>query len=318
VPFDFPAVERTRHATVALAAYALRMVPRRPAPPLHPPTPPPSRTNWTRLVPPPVLSGHVSSTLTTLLHRTDLILALRIVSCTLTRVAPGRARARGLNLRRAGGRRLRRPSGWQRRRRPSRLRPPPLPTVAPTRVSTVHSLPPSLLLPLPVSLLYTHSLPPYCCPYPCLYCTLTSSLPAVAPTRVSTVHSLPPSLLLPLPVSLLYTHSLPPEQVAGRAQVLQLAQGTLKFAFRVHQVTSPGTNRTRISPPPRTNRTRISPPPRTNRTRISPPPRTNRTHRRGAQGAAYVRAPGQVTERLRSLGVVEKPWAPTPSPWNLC
>jgi hypothetical protein len=37
---------------------------------------------------------------------------------------------------------------------------PPLPTVAPTRVPTVHSLPPSLLLPLPVSLLYTHSLPP--------------------------------------------------------------------------------------------------------------------------------------------------------------
>jgi len=41
----------------------------------------------------------------------------------------------------------------------------------------VHSLPPSLLLPLPVSLLYTHSLPPYCCPYPCPYCTLTPSLP---------------------------------------------------------------------------------------------------------------------------------------------
>ena len=36
--------------------------------------------------------------------------------------------------------------------------PPPPPTVAPTRVPTVHSLPPSLLLPLPVSLLYTHSL----------------------------------------------------------------------------------------------------------------------------------------------------------------
>jgi hypothetical protein len=71
------------------------------------------------------------------------------------------------------------------------------------------------------------------------------------------------------------------------------------------------------SPPPYKS-ARISPPPRTNRTRISPPPRTNRTHRRGAQGAAYVRAPGQVTERLRSLGVVEKPWAPTPSPWNLC
>ena len=54
--------------------------------------------------------------------------------------------------------------------------------------------PPSLLLPLPVSLLYTHlPPPPYCCPYPCPYCTLTS----------------PPSLLLPLPVSLLYTH-LPP------------------------------------------------------------------------------------------------------------
>ena len=66
--------------------------------------------------------------------------------------------------------------------------------------------PPLLLLPLPMSLLYTHSLPPtvapthvptvhslppsYCCPYPCPYCTLTPSL-----------------LLLPLPVSLLYTHS---------------------------------------------------------------------------------------------------------------
>jgi len=59
--------------------------------------------------------------------------------------------------------------------------PSSLPTVAPTRVPTVHSLtpspPPSLLLPLPVSLLYTHSLPPYCCPYPCPYCTLTPSLP---------------------------------------------------------------------------------------------------------------------------------------------
>jgi hypothetical protein len=46
-------------------------------------------------------------------------------------------------------------------------RPPaPLPTVAPTRVPTVHSLPPSpsLLLPLPVSLLYTHSLPPSLAP----------------------------------------------------------------------------------------------------------------------------------------------------------
>jgi hypothetical protein len=52
--------------------------------------------------------------------------------------------------------------------------------------------PPSLLLPLPVSLLYTHSLatvaptrvptvhslPRYCCPYPCPYCTLTPSLPS--------------------------------------------------------------------------------------------------------------------------------------------
>ena len=41
--------------------------------------------------------------------------------------------------------------------------------------------PPSLLLPLPVSLLYTHSPdglppPPYCCPYPCPYCTLPPSL----------------------------------------------------------------------------------------------------------------------------------------------
>jgi len=44
-------------------------------------------------------------------------------------------------------------------RHPAGRTPPPLPTVALTRVPTVHSLPPSLLLPLPVSLLYTHSLP---------------------------------------------------------------------------------------------------------------------------------------------------------------
>ena len=56
--------------------------------------------------------------------------------------------------------------------------------------------PPSLLLPLPVSLLCTHSLPtvaptrvptvhslpPYCCPYPCPYCTLTHSLPSRFPS----------------------------------------------------------------------------------------------------------------------------------------
>ena len=36
--------------------------------------------------------------------------------------------------------------------------PPPLPTVAPTHVPTVHSLPPPP--------------PPYRCPYPCPYCTL--------------------------------------------------------------------------------------------------------------------------------------------------
>jgi len=35
---------------------------------------------------------------------------------------------------------------------------------------------------------------PYCCSYPCPYCTLPPSLPTVAPTRVPTVHSLPPSL----------------------------------------------------------------------------------------------------------------------------
>ena len=77
---------------------------------------------------------------------------------------------------------------------------PPPPTVAPTRVPTVHSLPPSLLLPLPVSLLYTHSLPPslvlalpvsllhtrslapYGWPYLCPYCTLTHSLSRVVCT----------------------------------------------------------------------------------------------------------------------------------------
>ena len=41
-----------------------------------------------------------------------------------------------------------------------------------------------------------HPPPPYCCPYPCPYCTLAFSAP--------------PSLLLPLPVSLLYTRSLCP------------------------------------------------------------------------------------------------------------
>ena len=34
-----------------------------------------------------------------------------------------------------------------------------------------------------MSLLYTHSLPPYCCPYPCPYCTLTPSLPRVVTGR---------------------------------------------------------------------------------------------------------------------------------------
>ena len=48
-------------------------------------------------------------------------------------------------------------------------------------ISVCPAPPPSLLLPLPVSLLYTHSLPPYCCPYPCPYCTLTHSLPVALP-----------------------------------------------------------------------------------------------------------------------------------------
>jgi hypothetical protein len=46
---------------------------------LHPPTPP-SRTNWTRLVPHPVLTGHVSSSLRARLHPTR----------ALTRAAPRR------------------------------------------------------------------------------------------------------------------------------------------------------------------------------------------------------------------------------------
>ena len=41
--------------------------------------------------------------------------------------------------------------------------------------------PPSLLLPLPMSLLYTHSPPPYCCPYPCPYCTLPLLTTAPSP-----------------------------------------------------------------------------------------------------------------------------------------
>ena len=50
--------------------------------------------------------------------------------------------------------------------------------------------PPSLLLPLPMSLLYTPSLPPYCCPYPCPYCTLFPrargpTLPLASASRLS-------------------------------------------------------------------------------------------------------------------------------------
>jgi hypothetical protein len=52
--------------------------------------------------------------------------------------------------------------------------PPPLPTVAPTRIPTVHSL------------------PPYCCPYPCPYCTLTPSLPSRSPRPSSRSLARPP------------------------------------------------------------------------------------------------------------------------------
>ena len=72
--------------------------------------------------------------------------------------------------------------------------PPPAPppnTLFPSRVTEPY---PSLLLPLPMSLLYT----PYCCPYPCPYCTLP---------LLTTANATPPSLLLPLPMSLLYTPS---------------------------------------------------------------------------------------------------------------
>jgi hypothetical protein len=57
--------------------------------------------------------------------------------------------------------------------------------------------------------------PPYCCPYPYPYCTLT--------------HSLPP-LLLPLPMSLLYTHSLPPFQVARAVELAETLAAHASFA----------------------------------------------------------------------------------------
>jgi hypothetical protein len=73
--------------------------------------------------------------------------------------------------------------------------PPPLPTVAPTRVPTVHSPLPTVA---PTRVPTVHSSPPYCCPYPCPYCTLL------------------PSLLLPLPVSLLYTRMMATAPPAAR------------------------------------------------------------------------------------------------------
>jgi hypothetical protein len=118
------------------------------APPLRPlPLP---RTNWTRLVPRPVLTGHASS-----LPR--------------GRLADRRHRALLRVPRRRGGRRARAarrggrcdgPAAERRRRRRAVGR-------ARRRMG-----------------------PPYCCPYPCPYCTLTPLLPTVAPTHVPTAHSL--------------------------------------------------------------------------------------------------------------------------------
>jgi hypothetical protein len=88
-------------------------------------TPPPSRTDWTRLVPPPVLTGHVSSLLP---YRRPLVGGAH---------APlpsdlGRNRA----PRTAG-----RPRLWSHSRpRAAGGGAPPPPTVAPTHVPTVHSL----------------------------------------------------------------------------------------------------------------------------------------------------------------------------------
>ena len=89
--------------------------------------PPPSRTDWTRLVPPPVLTGHASAR-----------------TCRRSS-ARGVCGAKGspvvLTLLKGAG-----PSGGFATRHHVQLRRTPPP-------------PPSLLLPLPVSLLYTHSLP---------------------------------------------------------------------------------------------------------------------------------------------------------------
>jgi hypothetical protein len=165
LPLDsFTPHHRTRAAALTPPASA----------PAAPRPPPPSRTNRTRLVPPPVLIGHASS-----------------LPRTITRRRRRRAPALGLpaaQRQRAGVERgTQAPAGPEQSDSlllplPMSLLytghrvPPPLPTVAPTHVPTVHSPcrrqlnPPrtreggapagreqndSLLLPLPMSLLYT-------------------------------------------------------------------------------------------------------------------------------------------------------------------
>ena len=152
--------------------------------------PPPPRTNWTRLVPHPVLIGQASAHAQVSASTFPLAAPpLPLAAPPLTLARP-LARPLTLALARPLSRRLALPRAEKEegavRLAAPRACPPSLPTVAPTRVPTVHSLPPSLLLPLPVSLLYTSSVRcPRCAPLYFLVVLHAIAPPSVDPPRDS-------------------------------------------------------------------------------------------------------------------------------------
>ena len=104
--------------------------------------------------------------------------------------------------------------------------------------------------------------PPFCCPYPCPYCTLTGgvstsppTLPSVAPTRVPTVHSLDVARVQELlPIRALTTHVRARE---GVGEVLRLCMPAPPppFVLTGHAASLTPYKSDTLRPSPHTNRT---------------------------------------------------------------
>ena len=128
-----------------VATRSVALHPRATAPPTQPdqrrpadtdPPPLPSRTNWTRLVPRPVLTGHVPLIPTPRAAHPRRRQRLRGRCAERVPRQPPRSLARRQRSWR-GALPRQHPRPWPRAPPPP---PPPLPTLAPTHVPTVHSL----------------------------------------------------------------------------------------------------------------------------------------------------------------------------------